>query len=257
MEPLKPETALPPYAPMPYFLFDIMVDGEYLNLLEISVYSLLRGKANQSQTSDKYVDKDGNVYVIYTVKKLAEKLHRSERRILDALNTLEKAELIKRDRRTGYQTANRIYIFTPSAEVTKTSYLRGDENVTTEVTKTSHLRCRKRHPNRLKEIDKRIDSVSASVSVSKINPTDPFVELAGDDEALLQALKDFQEMRNKSKHPLTSRAKKLICTELQKAPRTDWVAMLNQSVMNAWRGVFPLKQQPQSARPAEREYIEV
>ena len=122
------------------------------------------------------------------------------------------------------------------------------------MSKTSHLRCQKRHPNRLKEIDKRIDSVSASVSVSKISPTDPFVELAGDDEALLQALKDFQEMRNKSKHPLTNRAKKLLCTELQKSPRSDWVTMLNQSVMNAWRGVFPLKQQQYTARPAEKEY---
>lgn len=57
------------------------------------------------------------------------------------------------------------------------------------------------------------------------------------------AWQGFVEMRRKTKHPLTDHAASLIVAELEKLmqagnrPRL----VLEQSVMNSWRGVFPLK----------------
>lgn len=62
--------------------------------------------------------------------------------------------------------------------------------------------------------------------------------------ALLDALEQFRAMREKAKRPLTSRALQLICTELDKlAGGIDAVkvAILEQSIVNSWRGVFALK----------------
>lgn len=60
----------------------------------------------------------------------------------------------------------------------------------------------------------------------------------------VQAFRDFKEMRVKIRKPLTERAIGMIHTELEKlAPGNDDVKILilNQSVMNSWPGVFPLK----------------
>ncbi len=52
----------------------------------------------------------------------------------------------------------------------------------------------------------------------------------------------FEESRKKLKAPLTERAADLILNELQKIGQNK-NAVLNQSVMNGWKGVFPLKRQ--------------
>lgn len=60
----------------------------------------------------------------------------------------------------------------------------------------------------------------------------------------VQAFRDFKEMRVKIRKPLTERAIGMIHTELEKlAPGNEDVKILilNQSVMNSWPGVFPLK----------------
>ena len=62
---------------------------------------------------------------------------------------------------------------------------------------------------------------------------------------LLKALKDFEIMRNSMKNgKFTDQAKKLLLTELNKLADTDEkkIAILEQSIFNGWKGVFPLKQ---------------
>jgi hypothetical protein len=62
---------------------------------------------------------------------------------------------------------------------------------------------------------------------------------------LLKALKDFEIMRNSMKNgKFTDQAKKLLLTELNKLADTDEkkIAILEQSIFNNWKGVFPLKQ---------------
>lgn len=58
-----------------------------------------------------------------------------------------------------------------------------------------------------------------------------------------QALKDFTEMRVKLKKPLTDRALELVFSNLSKMASTDEekAAILNQSIVNGWTGIYPLK----------------
>jgi len=60
---------------------------------------------------------------------------------------------------------------------------------------------------------------------------------------LIEALEGFVEMRKKAKAPLTERAIKLALRELDKLAGTDEkkIAVVNQSVVNGWKGFYPLK----------------
>lgn len=59
-----------------------------------------------------------------------------------------------------------------------------------------------------------------------------------------EAWDGFIEMRKKAKSPFTGRALNLAISELEKlrAQGQDPGAVLNQSVMNGWKGLFPIKQ---------------
>ena len=59
-----------------------------------------------------WVSEDGNVYVIYTIKQMADDLDRSERTVKTALRELENAGLITRVRQ-GWNQANRIFLQIP------------------------------------------------------------------------------------------------------------------------------------------------
>ena len=62
---------------------------------------------------------------------------------------------------------------------------------------------------------------------------------------LLEALDGFVEMRKKAKAPLTERALALLLKKLDGLGRSDAekVEIVNQSVMNNWKGFFALKQE--------------
>ena len=59
----------------------------------------------------------------------------------------------------------------------------------------------------------------------------------------INAWKDFKEMRKKIKKPMTIRGEELILEKLNKLAPSDLIQIeiLNQSIMNSWQGVFPLK----------------
>jgi hypothetical protein len=92
-------------------------------------------------------------------------------------------------------------------------------------------------------------------------PISPFEDFAGDDDELLSTLKNFEQMRTKIKRPMTENAKKLLCGRLDKmaTDRQVKIAILEQSILNAWQDVFPLRQpfeprgQPSSGMAAEIE----
>jgi hypothetical protein len=71
----------------------------------------------------------------------------------------------------------------------------------------------------------------------------------------------FCEMRTKMRRPLTEAAKTLIFKRLDtfRAEGQDPEAVLNQSVMNSWQSVFPLKDRPQAggAAPMSGKYGQV
>lgn len=75
-----------------------------------------------------------------------------------------------------------------------------------------------------------------------------------------QALKDFAAARAAGKHPLTARAAKLVCTTLQRLAdeagvrdRSGYMAaVLEQSILRGWEGLFALKDDFVDAVPTQR-----
>lgn len=64
-----------------------------------------------------------------------------------------------------------------------------------------------------------------------------------ENEDLKDALIEFTKMRKNIKSPMTNRALKLLLTSLDKLStnETTKIDILNQSILNNWKGVFPLK----------------
>lgn len=69
---------------------------------------------------------------------------------------------------------------------------------------------------------------------------DIFNRFAGYDDELALALQSFAEMRKAIKKPLTVNAANLVCKKLKEFPQSDWIEIINQSIMNSWQGIFPL-----------------
>jgi len=95
------------------------------------------------------------------------------------------------------------------------------------------------------EIEKDIDIKNNNNSDKPIakRPRDIFKEFAADNATLLQALRDFDEMRKKIKKPMTDRAKQMLVNKLEKmsADPVRQVAILEQSIMHAWQDIYELK----------------
>ncbi len=66
---------------------------------------------------------------------------------------------------------------------------------------------------------------------------------------------DYMDMRKTIRKPATEKAKKMALTLLHKQTLETAIKMLEQSVMNSWQGIFPLKQdkfnQQEPTRPKE------
>lgn len=67
--------------------------------------------------------------------------------------------------------------------------------------------------------------------------------------------KDFEAMRKQVKRPMSERAKKLIVSKLQKLGEDKANEILEQSIVNCWQDVYPLKVDKKGER--EDEYADV
>ena len=68
------------------------------------------------------------------------------------------------------------------------------------------------------------------------------------------AIDDFKDYRKKIKAPMTDKAVQLLYTKLNKLASDDEtkIEILNQSIVNGWKGIFPVKtqkQEPESNNP--------
>ena len=72
-------------------------------------------------------------------------------------------------------------------------------------------------------------------------PTPPWGEVPPG--PLLDALRDFEQMRVKIKKPMTPRARKLLLGHLQKlsGDEGEQIAILEQSILHGWQDVYALK----------------
>lgn len=73
-------------------------------------------------------------------------------------------------------------------------------------------------------------------------------------EDLLDALHEFEAMRNTIKAPMTPKAKTLLLSKLRKMSKSteEQIQILNQSVERSWRGIFPLKDDMSQAGRTEK-----
>lgn len=75
------------------------------------------------------------------------------------------------------------------------------------------------------------------------------------DEKLNQAILDFVEYRKEIRKPMTERATELLVHQLEKmaSDHNIRIAILNQSIVNGWQGIFPLKEQEKKQDQAGRK----
>ena len=69
-----------------------------------------------------------------------------------------------------------------------------------------------------------------------------FQTYASNDKELLQALKEFNDFRNKKKKPMTDEAKRRFCRKLEKFPKEQWIDIIRQSIDQGWTDIYPLKE---------------
>lgn len=103
--------------------------------------------------------------------------------------------------------------------------------------------------------------IQASVSENIVKKSRNKKEVAvyfPNDESLNQAFLDYVEMRKQIKKPMTDRAIELAIKKLHELAAVPFgnsidndlaIQILNQSVMNSWQGLFPLKDQGTSNTP--------
>ena len=104
---MTPVTHLPPYLELPRFVLDMDINetGKIL-------YTLLLDRARLSQTNPAWKDEEDHVFIIFPIRSMAERMHKSEMTIKAPLSTLEKGGMIHRISQ-GIGRPNRIYVKLP------------------------------------------------------------------------------------------------------------------------------------------------
>ena len=142
------DTILPRFLPYPYFL--LKMDLSHTARL---LYGLLLDRSTLSQKNG-WQDSEGRTYIVYPITEIAEILDKSTMTIQSALNELDAAGLLERERR-GFSAPNRLYVKVP--EVVKVSLdmtqrnldVSPKENCTSDTKKTLPMIQRKLYPNQL------------------------------------------------------------------------------------------------------------
>ena len=169
-----------------------------------------------------------------SVRKLSARWSWSKDRTLKYLKLLESLGMIHRD-----STNQRTLITIEKYDVYQ------NEQDTSKDTKRTRVRTRVGH-----ETDTGKDTGSPQTinennenNDKEVNPYNP-LKYFPNDEKLDQAFIDYVNMRKKIKKPMTDKAIELAIkkiNELSNGDNDKAIAILNQSIMNSWQGLFPLK----------------
>lgn len=139
LSPLYADSVLPGYLPMPRAILDWPLSPTAMLL-----YGVLLDRSTLSQKNN-YVNQLGQVYVIYTQEHLAQRLHKSTRRISACLKELEEAGFIRRER-LGFDSPSRIFLSIPTGNILPVT---ADQNVRWDRKDSSAVTGRIRLPNDL------------------------------------------------------------------------------------------------------------
>lgn len=101
---------------------------------------------------------------------------------------------------------------------------------------------------------------AASEGVTQQDRQDVFAQFSGEDSALLQALNDYDTMRQEKHKELTDTMRRSLCKQLNsKFQPCEWAEIVKQATLRGWMQFYPLdepKPQQSQQRPltAEEEY---
>lgn len=203
------------------------------------VYAILKDRMEISRKNN-WCDDNGDIYLLFNQDKLGEFLGVTTRQVRSYLQELKDSDLIDSIRQ-GLGKPNKMYI-----KKCKKCTSRAEENFLTDGKKTSAQTGRKL-PVKSGRIFPPSKTNISNTEYSKTNKSKTEYKSigAGAPECSAEfalALKSFEEHRKKLHKPMTDRAKELLLAKLSKLGRTEQeqIAILNQSILNGWQGVFPL-----------------
>lgn len=222
------------------------------------LYAMLRDRL-QVSVKNGWVDEEGRVYFIYTREEAAIMIRKTERTIRKYFNELVEVNLLEE------KIDGRTYKL----------YLGKIQNNGKYIENIEKLK-QKREEKRLKKIGKKISPIKKTGEKfspikaekgKKFPPSnteynsnteyikkekkkksnfDKTIENYTDSEELREAILEFIKFRKGIKSSLTDRALTLLLRNLDKFAKNDneKIEIINQSILNGWKGIFPLKIDP-------------
>lgn len=226
------------------------------------LYAMLRDRL-QVSVKNGWVDEEGRVYFIYTREEAAIMIRKTERTIRKYFNELVEVNLLeeKIDGRTY-----KLYL----------GKIQNNGKYIENIEKLKQKREEKREEKRLKKIGEKISPIKKTGEKfspikaekgKKFPPSnteynsnteyikkekkkksnfDKTIENYTNSEELREAILEFIKFRKGIKSSLTDRALTLLLRNLDKFAKNDneKIEIINQSILNGWKGIFPLKIDP-------------
>ena len=223
------------------------------------LYAMLRDRL-QVSVKNGWVDEEGRVYFIYTREEAAIMIRKTERTIRKYFNELVEVNLLeeKIDGRTY-----KLYL----------GKIQNNGKYIENIEKLKQKREEKREEKRLKKIGEKISPIKKTGEKfspikaekgKKFPPSnteynsnteyikkekkkksnfDKTIENYTNSEELREAILEFIKFRKGIKSSLTDRALTLLLRNLDKFAKNDneKIEIINQSILNGWKGIFPLK----------------
>ena len=221
------------------------------------LYAMLRDRL-QVSVKNGWVDEEGRVYFIYTREEAAIMIRKTERTIRKYFNELVEVNLLeeKIDGRTyklylGKIQNNGKYI----ENIEKLKQKREEKRLKKIGEKISPIKKTgekfspikaengKKFPPSNTEYNSNTEYIKKEKKKSNFDKT---IENYTDNEELREAILEFIKFRKGIKSILTDRALTLLLRNLDKFAKNDneKIEIINQSILNGWKGIFPLKIDP-------------
>ena len=221
------------------------------------LYAMLRDRL-QVSVKNGWVDEEGRVYFIYTREEAAIMIRKTERTIRKYFNELVEVNLLeeKIDGRTyklylGKIQNNGKYI----ENIEKLKQKREEKRLKKIGEKISPIKKTgekfspikaekgKKFPPSNTEYNSNTEYIKKEKKKSNFDKT---IENYTNSEELREAILEFIKFRKGIKSSLTDRALTLLLRNLDKFAKNDneKIEIINQSILNGWKGIFPLKIDP-------------
>lgn len=160
------------------------------------------------------------------------------------MNTWDRHQTV-RAKKSKYPGPEQADAWQLQADASKCKQMKPSESKCKQM-KSSASKCMQMQAN-VSEIQSETKTESYSETKAKTTRpaarVDVFAAYANDDLHLLDALRQFAQMRATIKKPMTERAKELLCGKLEKFPPADRVAILEASIAHSWTDIYPLKEE--------------